>query len=83
VPVPVNELWRLNTFISTAVSESSGEYTDRSNVTIESLKDMNNVYEISGRYTVPLSGKTHNYTIKINAKDEISYLSIDNKQIIS
>ena len=36
--VPVNELWRLKLFISTAVSESSGEYTDRNFVTIESLK---------------------------------------------
>lgn len=38
MPVPVNELWRLKTFISTAVSESSGEYTNKDHVTIESLK---------------------------------------------
>ena len=39
MPVPVNELWRLKTFISTAVSESSGEYTNKDHVTIESLKE--------------------------------------------
>jgi hypothetical protein len=83
MPVPVNELWRLKTFISTAVSESSGEYTNKDHVTIESLKEKNNEYEISGKYTVPSTGKTHNYNVRINSKDEISYLSIDNKQIIS
>ena len=83
MPVPVNELWRLKTFISTAVSESSGEYTDRNFVTIESLKEKNKEYEISGKYTVPSTGKTHNYNVRINSNDEISYLSIDNKQIIS
>lgn len=83
MPVPVNELWRLKAHISTAVSESSGEYTNREYVIIESLKEINNEYEISGKYTVPSTGKTHDYKVRINVDDEISYLSVDNKPIIS
>ena len=83
MPVPVNELWKLKTYIRTAVSEASGEYITRDLVIIESLKEIDNEYEISGKYTVPSTGKTHNYNVRINSNDEISYLSIDNKQIIS
>ena len=83
MPVPVNELWRLKAHISTAVSEASGEYTGRDHVIIESLKEIDNEYEISGKYTVPSTGKKHDYKIRINANEEISFLSIDDKQIIS
>ena len=83
MPVPVNELWRLKAHISTAVSEASWEYTGRDHVIIESLKEIDNEYEISGKYFVPFTGETHDYKIRINANEEISFLSIDDKQIIS
>jgi hypothetical protein len=83
MPVPVNEIWKLKTYITTAVSESSGEYTDRDHVIIESLMEIDNEYEISGKYFVPFTGKKHDYKIRINTNEEISFLSIDDKQIIS
>ena len=84
MPVLVSDIWRLKTYIATAISEATGEYIKKDNVTIESLKEVNQEFDISGKCDVFLSeGKTHDYRVKISTDSKISYLSVDDKQIIS
>ncbi|EQB71690.1 MAG: hypothetical protein AMDU1_APLC00020G0056 [Thermoplasmatales archaeon A-plasma] len=83
MPVAVDDLWKIKAHIATAISQATGEYPIRDNVTMESLKETNNEYDISGRYTISYTGKSHTYSVRIDRDGKISFLSIDNQQIIS
>ena len=83
MPVAVDDLWKIKAHIATAIYQATGEYTIRDNVTMEYLKETNNEYEISGRYTISYPEKSHKYRVRIDREGKISFLSIDDQQIIA